>query len=133
MLFKKRENRRSYDTQSMDKLRQLTEQMVSNGGPNGLAHYGEDKTGLNLLNIAEIAIVKAYMPKGTKFELHTHISHEYVIVYKGRCVSNTESETKNLIPGGFVHFKPGEKHTLEALEDSEMIGITIPAAEGYPK
>ena len=132
MLFKKRENRRSYDTQSMDKLRQLTEQIVER--MNGNVDYGNDKTGENLYWCEEIAVQKAFMPVGTKFDIHSHDSIEYLIIYSGSGTACTDKGNFKLRAGESICFQPKERHGFETLEeDCKVIGITIPAAEGYPK
>lgn len=92
----------------------------------------------------KIAVQRAFMSKGTMFPNHTHDEKEYVVVYMGkikvltknkRHLSGAESKKLDypiLGVGDGIFFKQGEPHSVEALEDSWLICMTIPPGKGYP-
>ena len=88
--------------------------------------------GTSLLNKNEIAIQDAFMPKGNVFPAHLHDVNEIVIVYEG----SLEVKTNKIIvmnKGDLIKFEPNTLHLMTALEDTYMIGITIPSSPNYPK
>ena len=89
--------------------------------------------GFGVFNDGNIAIQRAFMSKDGVFPIHKHEELEILIVYSGKLeVSFHETKDKLIKAPGIVYFNPGEVHCVRALEDSWMIGLTIPTAEGYP-
>jgi len=84
------------------------------------------------------AIQECRMPEGCRFEPHPHgRSLEMVMVLAGRCRAtiyreHEDSFDKHLGPSSMVYFLPAQVHTFKAITDAVMIGVTIPADEGYP-
>jgi len=94
---------------------------------------------LNLMNQRNVAVSNCFISKGAMFPKHDHQETELLIVYDGSLyveICNDVNDTcyfKNTINvGEVVYFEAGEKHIIKALEDTWMIAITVPAAEGYP-
>ena len=98
---------------------------------------GGPVVGFGIWKEPNCAMQRCKLPAGCVFTEHPHeTSFELVAVTKGLCVARFAHEAgrieKKLGPGQCVYFFPGQKHEFEALEDSIVIGITIPAKEGYP-
>lgn len=89
--------------------------------------------GYGLLNEPEIAVQRAFLTKGTIFPPHAHDTKELLIVYIGRLNVMCDSKVVELSPGGHYYFPHNAVHSVEALEDTWVIGITIPADGGYPR
>ena len=80
-----------------------------------------------------VAVQQAFIKKGNILPNHSHKEKEYLIVYKGKIkvtINNQEQKTYNT--GDCVYFQPHTLHCVEGLEDTWMIGITVPASEVYP-
>lgn len=86
----------------------------------------------------EIALQVAFMEAGSSIDPHIHPNElEILIVYskngtEGKLKVETKDTTVVLGPGALTTIGKGVSHIATALEDTWMIGITIPAAEGYP-
>lgn len=123
-------------------LEQLTEtlpdlsDLVAGKSRMGYIEY-KTKTGTaigwSLLNIPEVAVQRHFISKGTEFEGHTHPSNEWVIVTRGTLQFTIDHEQCSITHVGQCQFLPADSfHSCVALEDTWLIGITVPAAEGYP-
>jgi len=88
--------------------------------------------GTNLFNNKQIAVQNAFMCKGSIFPMHKHKEHEYLLIYVGK-LEVKNGDTLILKKGDVVHFKPNEQHSVKALENTYLVGITMPASAGYPK
>lgn len=90
-------------------------------------------TGVGLYNIHEAAIQVAACSKGSVFPEHTHIATEWLIVISGKCKVVFPDRTKILKPADGAYILPDTCHSVEFLENTSIIGITIPAdTYGYP-
>ena len=125
---------------SLQKLRQLTEELpapllntMSNPGP-GYMEYDVDGTciGFGLHNQQEVAVQRAFVSGGTTFPKHEHDTHEFLIVYQGHLIFHLHDEEYPVGVAGSIHIEPHTPHSVVATEDSWLIGITVPAEEGYP-
>jgi len=125
----------------MDILEQLTKTLpdlsvFARGEALGCMEYeveGGTSFGWNLLNIGEVAVQRNFMSKGTTFPGHTHPSNEWVVVSKGKLQFTIDHEQQDVVYIGQCQFLPANCfHSAYALEDTSIIGITVPAAEGYP-
>lgn len=78
----------------------------------------------------DYAIQFAEMPTGSVLNIHRHEEHEIIIIISGKLeqLSNKSTITK----GQCHYFPPGCPHGYKALEDTKMLGITIPPSEDYP-
>ena len=89
--------------------------------------------GFNLYNNGEIAVQRTFLSKGTIFPEHIHSdSVEIIIIYKGKGRCNINGVSKEFGVGEYCFVDTGLPHSWEILEDTWLIGITIPATEGYP-
>jgi len=89
-------------------------------------------TGEELFYHQTVAVQRSFMSKGAVFPIHLHKENEWLIVSRGHLKSINESKTTELKDGDGIRIKEGESHVVEAIEDTWLIGITIPASEGYP-
>lgn len=87
--------------------------------------------GYGLYKTAEVAVQVCNMSVGTTFPEHTHelpVKIEWLHIVKGkikvgdRVIGEAES----------ISFKTDEPHKVFALEDVEMIAVTMPADKAYP-
>jgi len=89
--------------------------------------------GFGLFNDGEVGIQRAYMSKGSVLPAHHHRVKELLVVISGSISVNSDyAEDKILRQGDHVYFMPEDKHVVEALEDSWIIGVSVPSARGYP-
>ena len=65
----------------------------------------------------DYSILKFEMRAGTKFQLHKHDVHEWVILLDGEAVAESEGEITPLSAGESVDFPRGVPHTFEAITD----------------
>ena len=129
---------------SLDKLTELTNNLeppltitaLANFPADGAVEYRVDGTciGFNLWNESRISVQRCFLSAGAVFPEHTHEhSAEWLIVYAGLLqVQYGEEDMVTVLPGQCVQFSPGQLHTVAAIEDSWMIGVTVPADPGYP-
>jgi len=88
--------------------------------------------GFGLFNVPEVSVQKAFLSKGTIFPIHTHKVMEWLMVYKGKLESSINGRKKILDIGAGVYINPEEEHSVLAVEDTWIIGVTIPSDSGYP-
>ena len=88
--------------------------------------------GLGLFKDKYIAVQRAFISKGTISTLHDHKETEYLIVYKGKVEMEVSGLTYVLGVEDRIRIKSHLPHTCEALEDTWLIAITIPASEEFP-
>ena len=88
--------------------------------------------GMGIYKNKNIAVQKAFMCKGTILPKHFHEEKEIIVVFEGELIIIREDKEKNYKKGDIVYFLPHENHVVMAKENTWMIGITIPASEGYP-
>jgi quercetin dioxygenase-like cupin family protein len=133
----------------------LLTQLVNNENTISYAVKDGDCFGIGLFNDTQVAVQRSYMSKGATFPNHNHREREYIVVYSGSVrfavepkalfMKSDKSGTQilgrdyNSAPievvlnvGDAIAFPAGVSHAVEALEDTWMIAITIPAAEGFP-
>ena len=96
--------------------------------PNGL-----NCVGTALLFEPNVAVQRAFMPKGAIFPKHTHAEVEHLIIYYGELQITVGDEVLIFKAGEHVNFDPNVVHECLALTDCWMIGITIPHSSGYPR
>jgi len=105
-------------------------------GPPGSIIYTTPEgpvTGWNIMNIPEIAIQRLYLPKGYTFPGHQHEEHEWVITYSGHwAIIFDDGERVEMKTGDGAHIAPHRSHHAKGIEDTWLIGVTIPSSRGYP-
>ena len=80
------------------------------------------------------AAQRARMEAGTRLKRHRQDEMEVLIVVYGRIsVERGEGDCAvELGPGQSQMFVAGQPHSVTALENTELVGITIPSSPGYP-
>lgn len=123
----------------VEKLPDLS-QLVGDFGQNHVEYHTKDGTtlGFRLWAEGEIAVQRTFLTEGATFPKHAHDQHEYLLVYQGSivvegAVERTGPNEGNItMPGCMVYIPPGTSHSVKVLQNCWLIGITIPAAKGYP-
>jgi len=125
----------------LEKLEKLTEILPSltgqiiNTHPGFTEYDATEGTSLvwGLLKEKCIAVQMSFISKGSLFRSHVHQGNEYMIVYKGALQFTIDDDQRSITYPGQCQFIPsGQRHECEALEDTWMVGITVPADAGYP-
>ena len=93
---------------------------------------GGQCVGVNLRFAPQVAVQDAYMSAGAEFPVHSHDGVEHLVVYEGRLRVETDGIVQEIGVGEGCVFLAGVKHTVLALENTWVIGITVPSDEGYP-
>jgi quercetin dioxygenase-like cupin family protein len=89
--------------------------------------------GFGLLKNTAVAVQIAFLPNGSEFPVHMHANEqEALIVVAGQLEVRRGDRSQVLATRDLVVLAPGDLHSCHALEDSWVLGITIPASEGYP-
>jgi quercetin dioxygenase-like cupin family protein len=88
--------------------------------------------GVGLFYSNDVAIQMAFCEAGI-FPEHVHKEIEHIIVVRGSCIFHFEDRQITLHRGDSLRISPNELHSVEILENTKMIGITIPSSPGYPR
>lgn len=96
------------------------------------AAEGGTLIGFGLYKNGEVAVRRTFMSKNASLEGHKHKEHEYLIVYSGKLAVRRGDKAYSVGPGQSIHFPPETPHSCLAILDTWAIGVTVPAAEGYP-
>jgi quercetin dioxygenase-like cupin family protein len=119
---------------NLSRIRELTEFVKMRGEK---VHYDLEQgscEGVNLMNDGEVAVQYAVLAPDTVFPLHTHHdSKEILICIEGK-FENIKGEIKTIaLYSDIIEIRKGESHHVYTKDGCKIIGITIPANEGYPK
>ncbi len=130
---------------SLDRLTELTNCLeppltvaaLASFPADGAVEYRIDGTciGFNLWNENRISVQRCFLSSGAVFPEHSHKkSAEWLIVYTGmlRIRYGDDVDVMTVSPGECSQLAVGQLHTVEALEDTWMIAVTVPADPGYP-
>ena len=129
---------------SLKRLRELTHKLphsplidfVESAGNFMVSYAVDDGTcsGVGLLNRENIAVQVCEISKGAEFPKHFHEAVEILIVISGElCIKYVGSEKMSTVKDRESHTIPqGVLHSVVAVEETVLIGITMPRAEGYP-
>jgi len=93
---------------------------------------GSTCLGFRLWREPGVAVQRAFMPKGCVLDNHCHDEKEILVVYSGQMNIVFSDRTVSLFASDVLEIPPLSVHRAEAVENTWCIGITIPAAEGYP-
>lgn len=103
---------------------------------------GSSGIGFGLWKEKAVAVQRAYLPKGHVFPKHVHSSTEFLVVYKGKLVvlkaedgvSDEDAVAKDIVLGigDCIRLSSHTIHSVEALEDTWVIGVVVPDDKGYP-
>lgn len=89
--------------------------------------------GLALMKDDHVAVQFAYMSADTVMDRHTHIGNtEFLIVIAGELFSKIGDEVKSAKAGEIIVIPAGQTHIPYCEVPTTLIGITVPASEGYP-
>lgn len=117
----------------VDKLPDLSAIVRNLMGPHVEYDVGDGLcVGFGLFNNERVAVQRTAMSKGTVFPRHKHEAKEVIIVTFGKLKVRCDGMEKELQVGDVFYFPHGQDHSIEALEDTWMIALTIPSAKGYP-
>ena len=113
----------------------LSEFVVTKGAD--CIEYAGDDGGINSIGFClykndRVAVQRCYLPKGCSFPVHQHDEKEWLIVFSGEIHATYEDRVVIMFPGQSVYFENHQVHGVYAKENSWVLGVTIPAAEGYP-
>lgn len=127
-------------TEHLLRLAQLTEELPSldelvRSSSNDLVEYETENgtiLGINLYSSPAIGVQRLFMSRGSELPMHQNPDQrEWFIIYKGVLEVRYDSHTATLGIGDSVYFDPGSPHSAKALEDTWMLGVTVPRAKGY--
>ena len=86
-----------------------------------------------LVSEEAVGVQLVYMIKGTDIPEHIHDNEvEHVIVYQGLFHLYHKGQERSIQVGEHACFLAGEPHRGTMLENTIIVAITIPRAEGYP-
>ena len=88
--------------------------------------------GIRVFANAEVTIQRCFLSKGTEFPCHQHAEHEHLRILSGAWEYREDGRTITLLPGDGIYVVPETPHSGAALENTWILGISIPPMEGYP-
>jgi len=130
-LFRRNTSKRKRDSR-IPLLRDLTSRLSPKPGTVVYDCGSSDGVAVGLKDTKEIAIADLTMKAGGVFPKHCHDSIEFVILYSGEAVIETECGEIFLEVGKVTEMKPGAEHNLVAITDIGIIAIVVPKDEGFP-
>lgn len=81
-----------------------------------------------------VSVVKSFVPAGCVFPIHSHQEVEVLVVYEGKARYRSSTPVERiLLPGDCVRILPGTAHEFEGVEDTWVIGITVPDSEAFAR
>ena len=81
-----------------------------------------------------IAVQRSSLKKGSAVPRHHHDEIEWLIIYDGEVRVEWNSSTEVILGvGQSIRIPPNEAHIVTALEDTQILCITVPPAAGYPR
>lgn len=98
-----------------------------------IVKYGDGLRGFGLFKIPKVSVQIVHLDKGKKFPEHVHDSLEVGVIYEGKMELNHRGVKKIKSVTDIVIFQPGEPHSGAAIEDTEVIFISVPSDSGYPE
>ena len=134
------------ESENLKKLEELIprldEMILAGGNPKGFVEYEtNDGTclGFPLYKNKKVAVQRTFLTNGTEFPKHVHDEEtEIIIIFQGKgnaIIYNDDSSIKEeqiIGEGDCFRIEKGTYHSWYMLEDTWLIGITIPASEAYP-
>lgn len=127
----------------MRKLRELTDRLpplsklVVSKASDFVEYLGEG-TGVNAVGFGlykndRIALQRTYFPQGFTLPAHKHDEREWMIVFSGKLSVLYEDRETILLPGDYICFDKHQAHCITAMDNTWVIGITVPADQSYPE
>ena len=129
------------EPESLTKLKLMTEGMApslgafAGGQPDVIEYEMEKGTAIafGLWKQKDVAVSRTFFSGDSIFPEHSHNEKEFIIVYEGQMNVTVEGKIITLTPGDLVTICPGQAHSAEAVVDTRIIAVTVPAAEGFPE
>jgi len=127
---------------SIDKLRELTnglpplKALISERQINTVEWETDGGTciGFSLWDEKNASVIRAFLSKDTHFKRHIHPGcNETMIVYSGQMKVKSNGDERLLKAGDSIILQVNQPHETWAITDVWLIGITVPASEGYPR
>jgi mannose-6-phosphate isomerase-like protein (cupin superfamily) len=89
--------------------------------------------GIALMKNDRVGVQYAELSADTEMEAHTHIENEeHLIAVTGELFSKIGEEVKSAKAGEVMTIHSGQTHIPYCVVPTTVIGITVPASEGYP-
>ena len=85
--------------------------------------FREESEGSYLEYVAEFEI-----PVGQRLEPHTHDSHEFYYLLKGKAIMDIEGRQQEVGPGDLVHIGRDEVHSIWPIGDEPMRAFSFAAS-----
>ncbi len=78
-------------------------------------------------------IVAINLPAGEALEDHQVHEHAWLHVHRGAIEVSADEQTERAPAGSLVHWEPGERHAVRALDDALLVLILAPwPGPGHP-
>lgn len=124
---------------NLARLRELTEQLDhSNLIPSfqigDAYHYefGGEAITHGLVHSNDVAVARLHMKAGTVFPKHTHSMLEVFIVLEGEIMFDMCDQEWHIVAGHPFYTLPNVPHGGEALTNTVLLCITVPADPSFP-
>jgi len=78
-------------------------------------------------------IVAINLPAGEEMQEHQVHEHAWLHVHHGAIEVTADDTTEHAQPGSLIHWNPGERHAVRAVEDALLVLLLAPwPGEGHP-
>jgi mannose-6-phosphate isomerase-like protein (cupin superfamily) len=125
--------------ENLERLRELTEKFINFNSITKIDNTRVDYRvgsghceGNGVFNDDRAAIQVANLGVDTIFPPHAHNENEILICIQGEVIVSSAIESRLLKVGDVIKIEPGMVHNCFSKDGATIIGITIPASEGYP-
>ena len=122
--------------ENLKRLEELVQKV--NGGPpaHGTHKFYESEDGFTeawgLFSVPDVSVCRAVVPAGATLGEHAHEAVEIFSVYRGESLVTIGGEVHSVKAGDSLRIPAGVPHTWNAIKDTWMIAVTIPADSGFP-
>ena len=127
---------------TLDKLRELTPKLppVPKMGDYKVegAHYTEYKIkngtclSYNIPGVDGCSISRTLVTSGGIIEMHDHNEKEFIVILSGTLMIYFNNKQRTLKRADCISFEKNVAHRAIALEDTWMLGVTIPESKDFP-
>lgn len=138
MFATQRKERYVREYEPPDDIKKLKELSMVIRGDNVREFYlngGSVSTVTSLKKNKSVGVVDSIVPDGDTFPRHDHDVHEWLIPYKGKMQVDVGGDIFTVGPKEkmrYIVFAPGSPHSITAVGDVGLIGVTVPSDAGYP-
>ena len=77
----------------------------------------------HLVDEDNLQITHLQIKKGEEVPSHKSDKNVVVVIYKGKVDFKGENGSETIVPGDIITMDPNEMHSLEAIEDSDLMVI----------